>query len=149
MRPASEEYQPLLRRLLARGMETSAVEYSGALERRLQFITDMQVLAESADVLLTPTTPTPALADLTNTGNTQFQGPWTLLRPAHHHHTVRAGGVPPAHGSANHRRAPSARSVCWPPPGGASVCLDVQLSPAGQLRRNDAETQRVMEINLK
>ena len=73
----SEEYQPLLRRLLARGLETSAVEYSAALERRLRFITDMQVLAESADVLLTPTTPTPALADLTNTGNTSFQGPWT------------------------------------------------------------------------
>ena len=73
----SEEYRPLLRRLIGRGLETSAVEYSGALERRLQFITDMQVLAENADVLLTPTTPTPALADLTNTGNTQFQGPWT------------------------------------------------------------------------
>jgi aspartyl-tRNA(Asn)/glutamyl-tRNA(Gln) amidotransferase subunit A len=58
-------------------LETSAIEYSGALERRLQFITDMQVLAEEADVLLTPSTPTPALPDLTNTGNTIFQGPWT------------------------------------------------------------------------
>ena len=28
-------------------------------------------------MLLTPSTPTPALADLTNTGNTAFQGPWT------------------------------------------------------------------------
>jgi aspartyl-tRNA(Asn)/glutamyl-tRNA(Gln) amidotransferase subunit A len=73
----SEEYRPLLRRLLARGLETSAVEYSAALERRLRFITEMQVLAESADVLITPTTPTPSLADLTNTGNTAFQGPWT------------------------------------------------------------------------
>ena len=73
----SEDYQPLLRRLLARGLETSAADYSGALERRLRFITDMQVLAESADILLTPTTPTPALADLSNTGNTSFQGPWT------------------------------------------------------------------------
>ena len=34
-------------------------------------------LADKADVLLTPTTPTPALADLTNTGNPLFQGPWT------------------------------------------------------------------------
>ena len=73
----SEEYRPLLRRLIGRGLETSAVEYSRALERRLQFITDMQALAENADVLLTPATPTPALADLTNTGNTTFQGPWT------------------------------------------------------------------------
>ena len=73
----SEEYRPLLRRLLRRGLDTSAADYSAALERRLRFITDMQVLAESADVLLTPTTPTPSLPDLTNTGNTMFQGPWT------------------------------------------------------------------------
>ena len=73
----SEDYQPLLRRLLARGLETSATDYSAALERRLQFITDMHVLAEGADVLLTPTTPTPSLADLSNTGDTRFQGPWT------------------------------------------------------------------------
>ncbi len=73
----SEEYRPLLRRLLRRGLDTDAVTYSGALERRLRFITDMQVLAEGADVLITPTTPTPSLADLTNTGNTTFQGPWT------------------------------------------------------------------------
>lgn len=76
-RTRSEEYQPLLRQMLARGLETSAVEYSGALERRLRFIADMQALAAGADVLLTPTTPTPALADVTNTGNTRFQGPWT------------------------------------------------------------------------
>ena len=37
----------------------------------------MQILAENADILLTPATPTPALPDLTNTGNTSFQGPWT------------------------------------------------------------------------
>ena len=37
----------------------------------------MHALASGADVLLTPTTPTPALADVTNTGNTRFQGPWT------------------------------------------------------------------------
>ena len=37
----------------------------------------MELLSEKADLLLTPSTPTPALADLTNTGNTMFQGPWT------------------------------------------------------------------------
>lgn len=73
----SEEYRPLLRRLLRRGLDTGAADYSDALERRLRFIADMRALAESADILLTPTTPTPALADLTNTGNTMFQGPWT------------------------------------------------------------------------
>ena len=63
--------------MLRRGLDTDAATYSQALERRLRFITDMHLLAEQADVLLTPSTPTPALADLTNTGNTMFQGPWT------------------------------------------------------------------------
>ena len=37
----------------------------------------MENLVEQSDVLITPSTPTPALADLSNTGNTMFQGPWT------------------------------------------------------------------------
>ena len=73
----AEDYQPLLREMIGRGLSTNSADYSRALERRLRFITDMQVLAEEADVLLTPSTPTPALPDLTNTGNTIFQGPWT------------------------------------------------------------------------
>ena len=73
----AQDYQPNLRAMLRRGLETDGVSYSRALERRRQFITDMELLAEKADVLLTPSTPTPALADLTNTGNTIFQGPWT------------------------------------------------------------------------
>ncbi len=73
----SEDYRPLLRAMLGRGLEIDAVTYTRALERRLRFITDMHVLSEKADVLLTPSTPTPALGDVTNTGNTRFQGPWT------------------------------------------------------------------------
>lgn len=73
----ANDYQPLLREMIGRGLETDATTYSRALERRLRFITDMQVLAEQVDVLLTPSTPTPSLPDVTNTGNTMFQGPWT------------------------------------------------------------------------
>ncbi len=73
----AEEYQPKLREMLRRGLNTDAASYSRALERRRQFIYDMEVLAEKADILLTPSTPTPALADVTNTGNPMFQGPWT------------------------------------------------------------------------
>jgi aspartyl-tRNA(Asn)/glutamyl-tRNA(Gln) amidotransferase subunit A len=73
----AEDYRPLLREMLRRGLETSAVTYSRALERRRAFITDMEQVAEMADVLLTPSTPTPALPDLTNTGSRMFQGPWT------------------------------------------------------------------------
>jgi aspartyl-tRNA(Asn)/glutamyl-tRNA(Gln) amidotransferase subunit A len=48
----------------------------------LQLVADLRELAQGVDVLLTPATPTPALPDRTNTGNTRFQGPWT------------AGGLP-------------------------------------------------------
>ena len=73
----AEEYQPKLREMIERGLSTDGASYSRALERRLRFITDMELVAEKVDVLLTPSTPTPALADVTNTGNTIFQGPWT------------------------------------------------------------------------
>ncbi len=73
----AQDYQPKLREMIGRGLGIDAVSYSRALERRLQFVTDMQLLAGQVDILLTPSTPTPALADLTNTGNTIFQGPWT------------------------------------------------------------------------
>ncbi|MFQ6030932.1 MAG: amidase family protein, partial [Dehalococcoidia bacterium] len=73
----AQDYQPLLREMIGRGLQIDSVTYSRALERRLRFITDMQLVAEKADVLLTPSTPTPALPDLSNTGNTIFQGPWT------------------------------------------------------------------------
>jgi len=73
----AQDYQPKLREMIGRGLATDSATYSRALERRLRFITDMQLLSEKADVLLTPSTPTPSLPDLTNTGNTMFQGPWT------------------------------------------------------------------------
>ena len=73
----SGDYQPKLREMIGRGLATDAATYSRALERRRQFITDMELLSERVDVLLTPSTPTPPLADLTNTGNPLFQGPWT------------------------------------------------------------------------
>jgi aspartyl-tRNA(Asn)/glutamyl-tRNA(Gln) amidotransferase subunit A len=73
----SQDYQPKLREMLRRGLETDGQTYSRALERRQQFTAEMHALAGKADVLLTPSTPTPALPDITNTGNTMFQGPWT------------------------------------------------------------------------
>ena len=73
----AHDYRPKLREMLHRGLATDATTYSKALERRLRFSADMRLLAEKADVLLTPSTPTAPLADLTNTGDTRFQGPWT------------------------------------------------------------------------
>jgi aspartyl-tRNA(Asn)/glutamyl-tRNA(Gln) amidotransferase subunit A len=63
--------------MIGRGLATDPMVYTRALERRLRFISDMHRLAEKTDVLLTPSTPTPSLPDVTNTGNTMFQGPWT------------------------------------------------------------------------
>ena len=71
------DYQPGIRGMIQRGLDTDAVTYSRALERRRQFITDMRNLTRRVDILLTPSTPTPSLPDLTSTGNTMFQGPWT------------------------------------------------------------------------
>ena len=76
-RRQAQDYQPGIRAMIQRGLDTDAVTYSRAMERRQQFITDMRKLAERVDILLTPSTPTPPLPDLTNTGNTMFQGPWT------------------------------------------------------------------------
>ena len=76
-RRQADDYQPRLRELIGRGLETDGVSYSRSLERRQRFIYEMRRLAEGVDALLMPATPTPALADRTNTGNTMFQGPWT------------------------------------------------------------------------
>ena len=76
-RRQAEDYQPGIRGMIRRGLDTDAVTYSRALERRQRFIRDMKELSERVDVLLTPSTPTPSLPDRTNTGNTMFQGPWT------------------------------------------------------------------------
>ena len=73
----ASDYRPKLRELLRQGLGIDAVTYSKALERRLRFSADMKLLAEQAGLLLTPSTPTAPLADLTNTGDTRFQGPWT------------------------------------------------------------------------
>ena len=76
-RQQAMDYQPGIRGMIQRGLDTDAVTYSRAMERRQQFITDMRNLAQRVDILLTPSTPTPSLPDLTNTGSTMFQGPWT------------------------------------------------------------------------
>ena len=76
-RQQAQDYQPGIREMIQRGLDTDAVTYSRAMERRRQFITDTHKLAQRVDILLTPSTPTPSLPDLSNTGNTMFQGPWT------------------------------------------------------------------------
>ena len=73
----ASDYQPKLREMIQRGLSTAAATYSQALESRQRFVADVVDLMGAADVFLTPATPSPALADLTNTGDPKFQGPWT------------------------------------------------------------------------
>ncbi|MEO2157954.1 MAG: amidase [bacterium] len=70
-------YGPLLSATIESGLKRSSKQYSTALERQIAFKTDMEYLATEVDVLLTPSTPSPAPADLTTTGNGMFQGPWS------------------------------------------------------------------------
>ena len=76
-RQQAEDYQPKLRAMLADGLEVDGILYARALERRRQFIDDMEQLSQRCDVMLTPATPAPSQADRTNTGDPAFQGPWT------------------------------------------------------------------------
>jgi Asp-tRNA(Asn)/Glu-tRNA(Gln) amidotransferase A subunit family amidase len=76
-RVQAEDYQPKLRAMLADGLQVDVIAYSRALENRRQFIADMEQLSQQCDVLLTPAAPSPPQADVTNTGDPAFQGPWT------------------------------------------------------------------------
>jgi Asp-tRNA(Asn)/Glu-tRNA(Gln) amidotransferase A subunit family amidase len=77
LKQKAELYGPNIRELVETGLGIDAVTYSRALESRLQFVADAQRLSNKAQVLLTPSTPTPAPGDLSVTGSAMFQGPWT------------------------------------------------------------------------
>ena len=68
---------PNIRELIETGLGIDAVTYSRALESRVQFMADADRLSKQVQVLLTPSTPTPAPGDLNVTGSAMFQGPWT------------------------------------------------------------------------
>ena len=77
LKEKADLYGPNIRELVETGLGIDAVPYSRALESRLQFIADADGLSKKAQVLLTPSTPTPAPGDLSVTGSAMFQGPWT------------------------------------------------------------------------
>ena len=77
LKEKADLYGPNIRELVETGLGIDAVTYSRALESRLQFVADAQRLSNKAQVLLTPSTPTPAPGDLSVTGSAMFQGPWT------------------------------------------------------------------------
>ncbi len=77
-RQRAHDYGPAIRRMLETGALIPAVKYVQAQRLRRRFRRDVEALARGVDVLLTPSTPTPAPRDLTTTGDAAFQGPWTF-----------------------------------------------------------------------
>lgn len=71
-----EQYAPNIRSVLDEGRAASAVEYSAALQRQLQFRRDICKTLEGFDALLTPATDTTAPGPET-TGNPRFNMPWS------------------------------------------------------------------------
>ena len=72
-----QDYAPKIRLLLEEGNSLTAREYVRAKRLQREFTQAMAEAAEGFDVLLTPTTATPAPEDLTTTGDPMFQSPWT------------------------------------------------------------------------
>ena len=72
-----DDYAPNVRGVIEAGMLTPAVSYVQAQRIRRKFRRDMDEAIRGFDVLLTPSTATPAPRDLTTTGDPSFQSPWT------------------------------------------------------------------------
>ncbi len=72
-----DDYAPNVRGVVEAGMLTPAVTYMQAQRLRRRFRLEMERAIQPFDVLLTPTTPTPAPRDLSTTGDPMFQTPWT------------------------------------------------------------------------
>ena len=72
-----DDYSPVIRGVIESGMLTPAVTYVQAQRIRRKFRRDMDEAIRGFDILMTPTTTSPAPRDLTTTGNPMFQSPWT------------------------------------------------------------------------
>ena len=77
-RQRADDYGPKLRRLIETGMMLPGVWYVQAQRLGGQFQQDMRELLSQVDLLLMPTSTSPAPRDLTTTGDPVFQSPWTF-----------------------------------------------------------------------
>ena len=73
----ADDYGPKLRSTIEAGMLIPGVQYMQSQRMRRHFRQEMAAMTSRVDVLLTPTTPTPAPRDLNTTGDPVFQAPWT------------------------------------------------------------------------
>lgn len=72
-------YRPYIRNTIESGMLVPAIHYAKALRLRRRLQRELAPLVASVDVLLTPSTPTPAPPGLHATGDPVFQTPWTFV----------------------------------------------------------------------
>ena len=74
----ADDYSPNIRGVVEDGRKVSAVTYVQARRVQDRFRKDVEEAMRSYDVLLTPSTATPAPRDLTSTGDPSFQTPFTF-----------------------------------------------------------------------
>ena len=72
-----EQYGPRLRETIEQGLVIPSVEYLRAQRLRRLFQQEVPQMFKDVDILLTPSTLTPAPRDLHTTGDARFQSPWT------------------------------------------------------------------------
>jgi len=76
-RTQREQYGPRLRETIEMGLVISGVDYLRAQRLRRLFQQEVPQMFQDVDILVTPSTPTPAPRDLSTTGDARFQSPWT------------------------------------------------------------------------
>ncbi len=76
-RARAADYGPRIRAGIEMGMIIPTSAYLKAQRLRRQFRANMNDMASSVDVVMTPATPAPAPKDLNTTGDAAFQVPWT------------------------------------------------------------------------
>ena len=72
-----DDYGPKVRNTIEAGLLTPAVAYVQAQRLRRRFRRVLERAIRGVDVLLSPSTPSPAPRDLGTTGDATFQSPWT------------------------------------------------------------------------
>lgn len=70
-----DRYSPQMQDLIEKGKQVSGVDYIRLRRHQQRFRHDMEILCQSVDVLLTPSTPAPAPKGLHSTGDPSFNGP--------------------------------------------------------------------------
>lgn len=78
-RARSKDYAPEVRSTVEAGMLTPSVPYVQAQRIRRMFRGHMRQAIKGFDILLSPSTTSPAPGDLSTTGDRTFQAPWTAF----------------------------------------------------------------------